>query len=583
MKKVLQSFLFLLMVCGTVALNAQLANNTVAPDFTLTDINGNEHNLYSYLDDGKSVILDFSATWCPPCWSYHTSGEFETLWEEHGPDGADDVMILMIEADLTTNSADLNGNTSATMGDWVTGTPYPIIDLTGADGAVSDAYNVSYFPTIYFVGPNRLIQETAQVPSSTFINLVESALPPASGQNNLAIANYTGETFYCESLNASLSFQNLGLDNLTSATFVATDADGNEVATKEWTGNVEPYGIGTVDFDPISIEGSVADLTFEATMPNGQSDEDPTANTTAIVIERPTTETEEITITIRTDDYGYETYWALINEAGDIVVDGGNSAVGLNGGGLQAQSPGGYGNNETITETVVVDANACYEFKIVDDWGDGICCAYGSGFYSIEGGDGATILEGGEFGANDDKGFRNSAAPLVAAFVTEVSDMTVSVTNQSSDNAESYLWNFGDGTPEAYSQEMTPAPYTYSEAGTYTVSLTVSNSSGEATYTEEVMASWPVSVNEIEGLTGINVFPVPASNEVNIAYDLEAAKTLNVTIVNALGQTVKQLSEVATLGSNQITVNTTDFANGVYFVNFESNGQISSQRFTVLK
>ncbi len=34
-------------------------NLTVASDFTVTDTQGDVHNLFAYLDDGKIVVLDF--------------------------------------------------------------------------------------------------------------------------------------------------------------------------------------------------------------------------------------------------------------------------------------------------------------------------------------------------------------------------------------------------------------------------------------------------------------------------------------------------------------------------------------------
>ena len=55
-----------LALCATTIGFSQLPNGSVAPDFTITDIEGEEHNLYSYLDSGYAVIIDFSATWCGP-------------------------------------------------------------------------------------------------------------------------------------------------------------------------------------------------------------------------------------------------------------------------------------------------------------------------------------------------------------------------------------------------------------------------------------------------------------------------------------------------------------------------------------
>jgi hypothetical protein len=39
-------------------LTAQLDNGEIAPDWTLTDINGNTHDLYDLLEAGKTVLID---------------------------------------------------------------------------------------------------------------------------------------------------------------------------------------------------------------------------------------------------------------------------------------------------------------------------------------------------------------------------------------------------------------------------------------------------------------------------------------------------------------------------------------------
>ena len=138
---------------------SQLPNGSVAPDFTITDIEGEEHNLYSYLDSGYAVIIDFSATWCGPCWNYHTSGVFEEIYEAHGPDGANEVRILFIESDDNTTDDDLHGTGTNTWGDWTAGVEYPIADN---GGNIFDLYQCAYYPTIFTVCPNRIIQQTGQ-------------------------------------------------------------------------------------------------------------------------------------------------------------------------------------------------------------------------------------------------------------------------------------------------------------------------------------------------------------------------------------------------------------------------------------
>lgn len=132
------------------AASAQIG--AVAPDFTLTDIEGNEHNLYTYLDAGKVVILDCSATWCPPCWTFHQNHYLKSINDQFGPEGTDQVVVLFYEADPATTSADLDGSGSNTLGDWVTGVDYPIIDPAAAELSGAVYWPLGY-PTVNVISP----------------------------------------------------------------------------------------------------------------------------------------------------------------------------------------------------------------------------------------------------------------------------------------------------------------------------------------------------------------------------------------------------------------------------------------------
>lgn len=158
MKQPVQHFAILafFLFFSAKGLSLPLPNGSTAPDFTLTDVNGVEHHLYDYLDQGYTVFLDFSATWCGICWNYHNTNILKDIYNQYGPSGTDQVMVLFIEGDAFTPESALFGG-SGSQGDWVTGTPYPVMD--DPNETVASAYQVFSFPTLYAVCPDRKVYQ----------------------------------------------------------------------------------------------------------------------------------------------------------------------------------------------------------------------------------------------------------------------------------------------------------------------------------------------------------------------------------------------------------------------------------------
>ena len=396
MKKLFTLIAFSMILSFSV--NAQMANGSIAPDWTLTDIDGVEWNLYDILDSGKSVVLDFSATWCGPCWNYHETHALRDLYEMYGPEGTDEMMVFFIEGDGNTTADDLAGTGSSTVGNWLEGRTYPIID----DASITGLYEIGYWPTIYHICQNRIVTETGQAAAAVHYAQNSSCLTPG-GTNNAGLLNYVGyEGTFCQEtmVTPGTKLQNLGTEVMTSAS-LELSVNGAVLQTIDWTGSLGTFAHEDVSFDEISITED-ADISIQVLSVNGADDEDAEGNgVTASIVAGASADGPMITLEILTDQYGYETYWELTDDAnGDVIASGGNQNVGPNGGGAQvanANGTGAYGNNESITEEITLPADGCYSFLIVDDYADGMCCSYGDGYYKMLDGDGNTLFEGGAF------------------------------------------------------------------------------------------------------------------------------------------------------------------------------------------
>ena len=120
----------------------QDADQIPAPDFELEDQFGQVHRLSDY--KGKTVFLNFWATWCPPCRA--EMPDIQKLYEEYDAQGDDAVVILGVagpgvgkEKSAEDIAAFLDEN----------GYSYPVVmDVTGE---LFTEYGIYAFPTTFMI------------------------------------------------------------------------------------------------------------------------------------------------------------------------------------------------------------------------------------------------------------------------------------------------------------------------------------------------------------------------------------------------------------------------------------------------
>jgi hypothetical protein len=198
----------------------------------------------------------------------------------------------------------------------------------------------------------------------------------------------------------SLTLRNYGTATLTSVQ-IQYDVNGLNSQTYDWTGSLSSNATTTITLPEIT--GNVGANTFNATTVsgtlNGANVDEELANDAALSSFTVENGTHSVTLSLTTDNYGFETAWRIVDENSVTIAEGGNLSV-IPGGARTAQATdnGAYASNTTITQTFCL-ADGCYDFIIYDDYGDGICCDYGNGSFSItDNSDASVLASGGTFG-----------------------------------------------------------------------------------------------------------------------------------------------------------------------------------------
>ncbi|MDC0303773.1 PKD domain-containing protein [Flavobacteriales bacterium] len=320
-------------------------------------------------------------------------------------------------------------------------------------------------------------------PNQPTVTVDAGAQSVAGVENNATVCN--------TEVNLILTLKNSGQDNLTACT-INWEVDNVAQPPVLWTGNLSTNETDDITFPTQNFTPGAHSVEFMIVSANNGADlnnsnDDLTVNFTIV-------DGEEITVTILTDDYGNETTWEVEDSQGNVVVSG-----------------TGYDDNTQYTIPNCL-ADGCYTFTIYDYYGDGICCGqYGDGAYELLSPNGDLMGEGGEFEDEESIEFCLPfiVAPPVSVFVAPNTDLCIGesityVNNSTPATGVTYAWTFEGGSP-ASSSAQSPS-ITYNTAGTFDVQLTVSNSAGTNTSTQDNYVNVAPSPSASTSSTGENLW-----------------------------------------------------------------------------
>jgi peroxiredoxin len=119
---------------GTGDSNIGIELGQTAPDFALTDIDGNTFSLSDHQD--HVVIMDFMATWCPPC--VEEMGHLRQIYSNYSASG---VVIMSIDVDPSETDETIHQFKTNYGDDWI----------FASGPSVGTTYGVIYIPTMYII------------------------------------------------------------------------------------------------------------------------------------------------------------------------------------------------------------------------------------------------------------------------------------------------------------------------------------------------------------------------------------------------------------------------------------------------
>jgi PKD repeat protein len=143
--------------------------------------------------------------------------------------------------------------------------------------------------------------------------------------------------------------------------------------------------------------------------------------------------------------------------------------------------------------------------------------------------------------------------------------------NNTSTNATSYLWDFGDGN----SSTAASPTHTYAAPGTYAVKLTATNQC--TTNTKTVNLTLTSSVNELAENLGIRILPNPTEGDFQVQFDSRIAfGTARLSLLDAQGRLVKTIETELRPGIATVPFQGLALPKGLYQLNIQTDAGLAT-------
>jgi hypothetical protein len=211
---------------------------------------------------------------------------------------------------------------------------------------------------------------------------------------------------------------NNGSSNLTSAT-INYSVTGGSVQSYNFTGNVAPFTQTVISLPAYSFPATLTNtLSVVVTNVNGAGADANAANdviTKSIPLTSKVANNLTIGMIFKSDQYGSESTWEILEEASNTVVASGGPYADLAASGTSVQP----------TVSFTANPGTCYKVMVYDSYGDGFNTGYGAGNYTIKSGTVTVYTMNGVMTDEDQRYFRTTTPTGINEASTSISAVSL--------------------------------------------------------------------------------------------------------------------------------------------------------------